>query len=108
MLPPQASSHCVTIIAVTHDREIYNLIDISGQTDAKAIRKRILTELHIPEDLRPYFEIYRTELGGSTIGDALDDDGLLIDCQHFGDDRATLKFLAQRVNTPTDTPSTLQ
>ncbi|QRV74281.1 mitogen activated protein kinase kinase kinase [Ceratobasidium sp. AG-Ba] len=108
MLPPQASSHCVTIIAVTHDREIYNLIDISGQTDAKAIRKRILTELHIPEDLRPYFEIYRTELGGSTIGDALDDDGLLIDCQHFGDDRGSLKFLAQRVNTPTDTPSTLQ
>ncbi|KAG9105773.1 hypothetical protein FRC07_009102, partial [Ceratobasidium sp. 392] len=101
-LPPQRTPSERIIVAVTHDTESYVVVDITKQTDAQAVRERILTKLHIPDDLHASFAIYRTELGGFTIGGALDDNQLLIDCQHFGDDRGSLKFLAQRADAPTD------
>ncbi|QRW00346.1 STE/STE11 kinase [Ceratobasidium sp. AG-Ba] len=100
--PPQRTPLERIIVAVTHDAENYVVVDITGQTDAQAIRERILSKLHIPDDLHASFAIYRTELGGFAIGGALDNDRLLIDCQHFGDDRGSLKFLAQRADAPTD------
>ncbi|KAG8686467.1 hypothetical protein FRC08_012497, partial [Ceratobasidium sp. 394] len=100
--PPQRTPSERIIVAVTHDAENYVVVDITGQTDAQAIRERILSKLHIPDDLHPSFAIYRTELGGFAIGGALDNNQLLIDCQHFGDDRGSLKFLAQRADAPTD------
>ncbi|KAG8689612.1 hypothetical protein FRC09_012349, partial [Ceratobasidium sp. 395] len=100
--PPQRTPSERIIVAVTHDAENYVVVDITGQTDAQAIRERILSKLHIPDDLHASFAIYRTELGGFAIGGALDNNQLLIDCQHFGDDRGSLKFLAQRADAPTD------
>ncbi|CAE6525555.1 unnamed protein product [Rhizoctonia solani] len=103
--PPQHSviKERVTV-AVTSDAENYVVVDLTGHTDAQAIRERMLSKLHIPEDLHPSFSIYRTELGGFAIGAALDDNQLLIDCQHFGDDKGTLKFLAQRADGPSESP----
>ncbi|KAB5594379.1 Mitogen-activated protein kinase kinase kinase [Ceratobasidium theobromae] len=90
------------IVAVTHDAENYVVVDLTGHTEAQAIRERILSKLHIPDDLHASFAIYRTELGGFAIGAALDDNQLLIDCQHFGDDKGSLKFLAQRADAPAE------
>ncbi|KAG8707261.1 hypothetical protein FRC08_000614 [Ceratobasidium sp. 394] len=100
--PPQRTPSERIIVAVTHDAENYVVVDITGQTDAQAIRERIPSKLHIPDDLHPSFAIYLTELGGFAIGGALDNNQLLNDCQHFGDDRGSLKFLAQRADAPTD------
>ncbi|KAG9095706.1 hypothetical protein FS749_009960 [Ceratobasidium sp. UAMH 11750] len=75
------------IVAVTHGVENYVVADITGQTDARAIREPI-----IPDDLHPSF----------AIGGTLDNNQLLIDCQRFGDDRGSLKFLAQRADAPTN------
>ncbi|QRW27219.1 STE/STE11 kinase [Rhizoctonia solani] len=77
------SAHQRIIVAVTHDAENYVVVDLTGHTDAQAIRERILSKLHIPDDLHSSIAIYRTELGGFAIGPALDDNQLLIDCQHF-------------------------
>ncbi|CAE6416710.1 unnamed protein product [Rhizoctonia solani] len=100
--PPQRLERI--IVAVTHDAENYVVVDLTGHTDAQAIRERILSKLHIPDDLHSNIAIYRTELGGFAIGPALDDNQLLIDCQHFGDDKGTLKFLAQRADAPSESP----
>ncbi|KAG9093545.1 hypothetical protein FRC06_011471 [Ceratobasidium sp. 370] len=100
--PPQRTPSERIIVAVTHDGENYVVVDITGQTDAQAIRKLILCKLRIPEDLHPSFAIYRTELGNFTIGRALDDNQLLTDCRNFGDDRGSVKFLVQRADSPTD------
>ncbi|KDN38130.1 hypothetical protein RSAG8_09726, partial [Rhizoctonia solani AG-8 WAC10335] len=77
---------------------------VVGHTDAQAIRERTLSKLHIPDDVHPSFTIYRTELEGFAIGAALDDNQLLIDYQHFGDDKGTLKFLAQRADADSESP----
>ncbi|KAG8701972.1 hypothetical protein FRC09_005026 [Ceratobasidium sp. 395] len=87
---------------MTCDPENSAHVVITGQTDAQATRERILRKLHIPDDLHTSFAIYRTELGGFAIGGALGNNQLLIDCQHFGDDHGSLRFLAQRANAPTD------
>ncbi|CAE6478489.1 unnamed protein product, partial [Rhizoctonia solani] len=106
-LPPTRASpqRSVTkeriIVAVTSDGENYVVVNLTGLSDAQAIRERMLSKLHIPDDLHPIFGIYRTELRWIAIGGALDDNQLMIDCQHFGDDKGTLKFLVQ----PTDVPS---
>ncbi|CUA75625.1 hypothetical protein RSOLAG22IIIB_05990 [Rhizoctonia solani] len=103
--PPQRSVTKERItVAVTSDTENYVVVDLTGHTDAQAIRERILSKLHIPGDLHPSFSIYRTELGGLAVGAALDDNQLLIDCQHFGDDKGTLKFLVQRADAPPESP----
>ncbi|CAE6471790.1 unnamed protein product [Rhizoctonia solani] len=102
--PPQRLGTERIIVAVTSDAENYVVVDLTGHTDAQAIRERILSKLHIPDDVHPSFAIYRTELGGFAIGAALDDNQLLIDCQHFGDDKGTLKFLAQRADAPSESP----
>ncbi|EUC54428.1 tyrosine kinase domain protein, partial [Rhizoctonia solani AG-3 Rhs1AP] len=91
------------IVSVTSDAENFVVVDVT-QTNSETIRERILSKLHIPDDLHASFAIYRTELGGLTIGSALNDNSLLIDCQHFGDDKGTLKFLAQRSDAPLDSP----
>ncbi|KAG8692121.1 hypothetical protein FRC08_009997 [Ceratobasidium sp. 394] len=99
--PPQRTPSERIIVAVTHDAENYVVVDITGQTDTRAIRERILSKLHTPDDLHPSFAIYHTELGGFAIGGA-PDNHLFIDCQHFGDDRGSLKFLAKHADAPTD------
>ncbi|CAE6446832.1 unnamed protein product [Rhizoctonia solani] len=91
------------IVSVTSDAENFVVVDVT-QTNSETIRERILSKLHIPDDLHASFAIYRTELGGLTIGSALNDNSLLIECQHFGDDKGTLKFLAQRSDAPLDSP----
>ncbi|KAG9119097.1 hypothetical protein FRC07_006061, partial [Ceratobasidium sp. 392] len=100
--PPQRTPSKRIILAVTHDAENYVVVAITSHMDAQAIRERILSKLHIPDDLHPSFAIYRTELGGFAIGGALDNNQLLIECEHFGDDRGSLKFLAQSADAPTD------
>ncbi|KAG9092415.1 hypothetical protein FRC06_000112 [Ceratobasidium sp. 370] len=76
--------------------------DITGQTDTQAMHKRILSsKLYIPDGLHPSFAVYRIELGGFATSGAPDNNQLLIDCQHFGDDGGSLKFLAYHPDTPT-------
>ncbi|KAG9122028.1 hypothetical protein FRC07_001762, partial [Ceratobasidium sp. 392] len=100
--PPERIPSETIVIEVTHDAENYVAVDITGHTDAQAIRECILSELHIPHDLRVIFAIYRIELGEFDIGTALDDNQLLIECRQFGDGRGSLKFLAQPADAPTD------
>ncbi|CUA75626.1 mitogen-activated protein kinase kinase kinase [Rhizoctonia solani] len=110
-LPPTQASpqRSVTkeriIVAVTNDGEKYVFVDLTGLTDSQVIRERILSKLRIPDDLHPIFDIYRTELGWIAIGGALDDNQLMIDCQHFGDEKGTLKFLVQPTDVPSEYPS---
>ncbi|KAG9082417.1 hypothetical protein FS749_006852, partial [Ceratobasidium sp. UAMH 11750] len=42
--PPQRTPSERIIVAVTHDAENYVVVDITGQTDAQAIRERILSK----------------------------------------------------------------
>ncbi|KAG8770406.1 hypothetical protein FRC12_004282 [Ceratobasidium sp. 428] len=88
------------IIVVTHNTGDYVFIDLTGYADGHVVRERILSKLRIPEYLRPTCTIYRTQLGGGGIGDSLDNNQLLLDCQHLGDDRGSLKFLVQRAEPP--------
>ncbi|KAG8745039.1 hypothetical protein FRC10_009013 [Ceratobasidium sp. 414] len=89
------------IITVTRDAEAYFITNITGYTDPQSIRKRIFSQLRIPDNLHPTFALYRTELGALAIGDALDDSGLLAACRQFGDEIGSLKFIAQGISSPT-------
>ncbi|KAG8705366.1 hypothetical protein FRC08_001705 [Ceratobasidium sp. 394] len=86
------------IVSVTHDAQKYITVDITDHmSEARAIRKCLLSKLAIPEDHRSNFAIYRTTLDKFTSGNYLGDDQLLIDCHGFGDSKGSLKFSVQRV-----------
>ncbi|KAG8711151.1 hypothetical protein FRC08_016249 [Ceratobasidium sp. 394] len=100
------------IVTVTRDAETYFIANITGYTDAQSIRKRIFSQLRIPDNLHSTFALYRTELGALAIGSALDDSQLLVTCWQFGDEIGSLKFIAQSIgsstpktNFPPTTPS---
>ncbi|KAG9119377.1 hypothetical protein FRC07_005619, partial [Ceratobasidium sp. 392] len=91
----------------THNTDNYAFIDVTEYVDGDSIRERILSKLHIPENIRTSYSIYRTEFGGGgSIGGSLDNGQLLLDCQHLSDDRGSLRFLVRRADLPVDTDKT--
>ncbi|QRV94765.1 kinase domain protein [Ceratobasidium sp. AG-Ba] len=95
------------IITVTRDAEIYHVVNITECSDAESIHRRIFSQLQIPLVSQPHFEIYRTELGGVAIGNALDSNRFLNICQELGDGIGSLKFIVQDTRRSSNTPITL-
>ncbi|KAG8984002.1 hypothetical protein FRB93_006841 [Tulasnella sp. JGI-2019a] len=84
------------IVTVTADSEYYSIVDITGVTDAPAIRERIFSKLSIPDQEYQAYSIYRTEFGETALGDPIIDQNLMIYCTRWADDKGTLKFLVKR------------
>ncbi|KIO23474.1 hypothetical protein M407DRAFT_27079 [Tulasnella calospora MUT 4182] len=83
-------------ITVRSDAETH-IIDITGENDPAFIRKRMFSELRIPDDDRENYQIYRTEPGEGALGDPFTDEQLMIYCGAWGDENGTLRFLLQRI-----------
>ncbi|CAE6434779.1 unnamed protein product [Rhizoctonia solani] len=105
-LPPSPTVHGVPSIRrhkvaeITFDGVNYARVDLTRHSDPGAIRDDIISRL--PPTARSFssFDIFRTNPPGSVA--ALNDGELMLDIEHFGDDRATLKFLVRAIDGYSD------
>jgi hypothetical protein len=93
-------------------------VDISGADSAAFIKENVFSKVRCcssslpsPADIssqlnifdeaeQAQYSIYRTEIGAFAIGQSLRDDQLLELCQHYGDDKGSLKLLVSHMQAP--------
>ncbi|KDN40634.1 hypothetical protein RSAG8_07963, partial [Rhizoctonia solani AG-8 WAC10335] len=90
------------IVHITLDGVNYAQVDLAGHSDAGAIRRDIISRLlpRVTSNSFSDFDIFRTHPPGPA--GALNDAELILNLEHFGDDRCTLKFLVQAVDEYSD------
>ncbi|CAE6434774.1 unnamed protein product [Rhizoctonia solani] len=98
-----SGSNC-SVVEATRDGNKYVTVDLTGCRDARAIREHILSQFPIPSDLYSDFGIYLTEVGGITIGDALDDEQLLLYRQFAKKAPQRSRFIIQHIGSTSDVP----
>ncbi|KAG8984001.1 hypothetical protein FRB94_013663 [Tulasnella sp. JGI-2019a] len=81
------------VITATADTEYYLIVEITGASDALAIRERIFSKLGIPEEEHQAYSIYRSGFGETN---PIIDQNLTMYSASWSDSEGTLKLLVQR------------
>ncbi|KAG8733930.1 hypothetical protein FRC11_014874 [Ceratobasidium sp. 423] len=88
------------VVEITFDGANYARVDLTRHSDPGAVRRDIISRLPSTTSSFSSFDIFRTDPPGSVA--ALNDGELMLDIEHFGDDRGTLKFLVRTVDGYSD------
>ncbi|KAH7340115.1 kinase-like domain-containing protein [Rhizoctonia solani] len=81
------------VVGISFNGASYVRLDLTRHVDASAVRRDMVSRVPSSASTGSNFDIFRTYPPGSD--GALEDWQLMLDVEHFGDDRGTLKFLVQ-------------